>query len=103
MRGVGFEPTQIALTDLKTVALTTRPSSLWGQDSLKQLRSVFGIAGGILRKVLLGFEPRFWESKSHVLTKLDYSTAVIFLQLTLHSIFGKCIQKSIVTRAITMF
>ncbi len=28
MRGVGFEPTQISLTDLKTVALTTRPSSL---------------------------------------------------------------------------
>ena len=28
MRGVGFEPTQLSLTDLKPVALTTRPSSL---------------------------------------------------------------------------
>ena len=28
LRGVGIEPTQIALKDLKTFALTTRPSSL---------------------------------------------------------------------------
>jgi hypothetical protein len=28
MQGVGIEPTQTTLTDLKTVALTTRPSLL---------------------------------------------------------------------------
>lgn len=28
MRGVGFEPTQIALRELESRALTTRPSSL---------------------------------------------------------------------------
>ena len=28
MRGMGFEPMQLSLTDLETVALTTRPSSL---------------------------------------------------------------------------
>ncbi len=35
MRGVGFEPTRIAPKDLKTFALTTRPSSLKIQDSIE--------------------------------------------------------------------
>ncbi len=61
MRGVGFEPTQIALTDLKTVALTTRPSSLLKTGFTETVLCFLGIAGGILGMVLLGFEPRFWE------------------------------------------
>ena len=88
MRGVGIEPTRIAPKDLKTFALTTRPSSL---RAFRQM-------------VLLGFEPRFWESKSHVLNLLDYSTPRDSSKFYRSFKFweGIDIQKSILTTVIAL-
>ena len=65
LRGMGFEPMQLSLTDLETVALTTRPSSLY--DSIKSCS-----------EVVLGIEPRLQESKSCVLTIIRYNQRILF-------------------------
>ena len=60
---MGFEPMQLSLTDLETVALTTRPSSL--EDSIKSFS-----------EVAPGIEPGLQESKSCVLTIIRYNQNV---------------------------
>ncbi len=53
MRREGIEPSRLAPTDLKTVSLTTRTSSLKEQDpSDKTKRVLFDVAVRILQKVL---------------------------------------------------